>query len=107
MQKIKLILCMLLCCTLLLPFAACGGQSGPEEEKETVCMNRNCTGECGSRQCMERYMEYGKTYIGMTLWTIGDSIFDFNDNSYNEMVPSIASNLGFTSLFMVFYVIYF
>ena len=82
---------------LVTAFSACGDQG---EKKEAVCLNLNCTGECGSRQCMERYMEYGKTYIGMTLWTIGDSIFDYNDNTYNEMVPSIASNLGFTSLFM-------
>ena len=92
-------LCLLL--GLILPlavFAGCGGQSEPQEE--TVCLDLNCTGECGSKQCMERYMEYGRTYIGKTLWTIGDSIFDFNDNSYNEMVPSIAANLGFTSLYM-------
>lgn len=97
MKGLKILSFIFVFLFLVTALSACGDQG---DKKESVCLNLNCTGECGNRQCEERFMEYGKTYIGMTLWTIGDSIFDYNDNAYNEMVPSIASNLGFTSLFM-------
>lgn len=37
---------------------------------------------------------------GLTAWTIGDSIFDFRDNSENDMVQSILKDTGYVNLCM-------
>lgn len=37
---------------------------------------------------------------GLTAWTIGDSIFDFRDNSENDMVQSFLKNSGYVNFCM-------
>lgn len=37
---------------------------------------------------------------GLTAWTIGDSIFDFRDNSETDMVQSLLTQSGYTNFYM-------